>query len=111
MAFPTLSELDAIVIPAMATTAELAAVHRTRDDTETPCVAWLDDVSVESYNESGVTVSSQRREITIRRAEVSRPAEQDTVTIGANVWRLHQKLTQDAGQTRWIVVPVRGEGT
>ena len=55
--------------------------------------------------------AAPRREITIQRAEVSRPVEQDTVTIGANVWRLHQKLTQDAGQTRWIVVPVRGDGT
>lgn len=111
MAFPTLAELDAIVIPAMATAAELVAVHRTRDGTETPCVAWLDDVAVESYSESGVTVSSQRREVTIQRAEVSRPVEQDTVTIGSDVWRLHQKLSQDAGQTRWIVVPARGDGT
>ena len=82
MAFPTLAQLDAIVIPAMATTDELAAVHRTRDGVETACVAWLDEVSVESYTESGMTATSQRREITIQRAEVARPLAQDTVEIG-----------------------------
>lgn len=110
MAFPTLSELDAIVIPAMATAAELAAVHRTRDGTETTCVAWLDDVSLDAYSDAGTTVTSQRKEITLQRAEVPDPVERDTVTIGADTWRLHQKISHDAGNTRWIVVPVRGEG-
>lgn len=110
MAFPTLSQLDAIVIPAMATSDELVAVHRTRDGTETPCVAWLDDVSVESYSESGTTVTSPRREITIQRAEVARPQAQDTVTIGVDTWRLQTNIGNDSGSTRWIATPVRGEG-
>lgn len=109
MAFPTLSQLDAIVVPAMATTDELAAVYRTRDGDETPCVAWLDDVSVESYTESGMTATSQRREITIRRSDVARPQAQDTVIIGDDTWRLQAKVGDDSGQTRWVVVPVRGE--
>ena len=110
MAFPTLAQLDAIVVPAMATTDELAAVYRTRDGDETPCVAWLDDVSVESYTESGMTATSQRREVTIRRADVARPQSQDTVAIGDEVWRLQTKVGDDSGQTRWIVGPSRGEG-
>ena len=111
MAFPTLSQLDAIVIPAMATAAELVAIHRTRDGTETPCVAWLDDVSLDAYSDAGTTVTSQRKEVTIQRAEVARPVEQDTVTIGTETWRLQSKVSHDAGHTRWIVVPVRSDGT
>lgn len=110
MAFPTLAQLDAIVIPAMATTDELTAIHRTRDGTETPCVAWLDDVALEQYSESGTTVTSQRKEIVIQRADVARPMAQDTVTIGADVWRLQSKASEDSGQTRWIVAPVRADG-
>lgn len=109
MAFPTLAELDAIVVPAMATADELTAVHRTRDGAETPCIAWLDDVSVETYSESGATVTSQRREITIQRAEVARPQAQDTVTIGDDVWRLQTKVGDDSGQTRWIATPMRSD--
>lgn len=110
MAFPTLAQLDAVVIPAMATPDESAATHRTRDGVETTCTAWLDEVSVESYTESGMTATSQRREITIQRAEVARPLAQETVEIGAEVWRLQTKVSDDSGSTRWIVSPVRGEG-
>jgi len=110
MAFPTLAQLDAIVVPAMATADELTAIHRTRDGTETPCVAWLDDVSVETYTESGTTATSQRREVTIQRADVARPQAQDTVTIGSDTWRLQTKVGDDSGQTRWIVGPVRSDG-
>lgn len=110
MAFPTLSELDAIVIPAMATATELTAIHRTRDGTETPCVAWIEDVSLEQYSDSGTTVTSQRKEIVIQRVDVARPMAQDTVSIGADVWRLQSKVSEDSGQTRWVVAPVRADG-
>lgn len=109
MAFPTLAQLDAIVIPSMATDDELVAIHRTRDGTETPCVAWLDEVSVEAYGESGTTVTSPRREITIQRSEVARPQAQDTVTIGGETWRLQTNIGDDSGQTRWVVGHVWSE--
>lgn len=111
MAFPTLSELDAIVIPAMATADELTAVHRTRDGTETACVAWLDDVNIDSYTDSGVIATSPRQQVTIQRADVARPQEHETVQFGADVYRLLSMVDFDASKTVWAVAGIRGEGT
>lgn len=111
MAFPTLSELDAIVIPAMATSAELLATHRTRDGVETACVAWLDHIPVQAYSDSGAVITTQASEIVIQRADVARPVEGDTVTIGAESWWLTQKVSADSGQTRWSVAPAMEDGT
>jgi len=111
MSFPTIAELDAIMMPAMANTAEAAAVHCTRDGVETGCVAWLDDVSVDSYADSGVIVTSPRQQVTIQRADVARPQEHETVQFGADTYRLLNMVDFDASKTVWAVVAVRGEGT
>lgn len=111
MAFPTLAELDAIVLPAMATSAELLATHRTRDGVSTLCTAWLDHIPVQAYSDSGVVITSPAWEVVIQRADVLRPVEGDTVTIGAETWRLTNRIASDSGQTRWSVAPVRADGS
>lgn len=111
MSFPTIAELDAMMMPAMATTDELTATHRTRDGVETICVAWLDDVSVDSYSDSGVIATSPRQQVTIQRADVARPQEHETVQVGADTYRLLNMVDYDASKTVWAVVGVRSEGT
>lgn len=114
MSFPTRAQFDAMAMAAMAIEddGEGAAIHRTRDGVETPCVVWLDDVSVESYSDSGVVVSSPQQQIRIQRAHVERPEEHETVQIGTKTYRLLQMAPDsDSGSTVWSVVGVRGTGT
>ena len=110
MAFPTLAALDAAIFPVLSTTDEQAAVHITRDGVETPCTAICADVLVETYSDAGVVVSSNRREITIQRSEVSAPMPDDLVTVGGVTWRLTERVARDDGASKWAAAFVREAG-
>lgn len=108
----TLRALDAGILSAFAAAGMAdTGTHRTADGVETSVTVTLDDVDVERYDgEGGVVVTGRRQELTLQRAEVDWPAEHDTVAIDDDTYRLQQLVSRDASLTRWVVVPVRGDG-